>query len=87
MPHAHLLVDTTPAGVRTLTLDRPERLNAVNPALADALPRAVDEAAADDAVRVVVITGAGRGFCAPSASTRWRGWGAGCWRCGGARSR
>ena len=62
--YAHLQVATTPEGVRTITLDRPERLNAVNPALADALPRAVDDAAADDAVRVVVITGAGRGFCA-----------------------
>ena len=60
----HLLVSTTPAGVRTLTLDRPERLNAVNARLAEELPRAVDEAAADDAVRVVVITGAGRAFCA-----------------------
>jgi enoyl-CoA hydratase/carnithine racemase len=37
MALAHLHVDTTPAGVRTITLDRPERLNAVNPALADAL--------------------------------------------------
>jgi 2-(1,2-epoxy-1,2-dihydrophenyl)acetyl-CoA isomerase len=64
MSHPHLQVDTTPAGVRTITLDRPERLNAVNPALADALPHAVDEAARDDAVRVVVVTGAGRGFCA-----------------------
>jgi 2-(1,2-epoxy-1,2-dihydrophenyl)acetyl-CoA isomerase len=62
--HAHLQVTTTPEGVRTITLDRPERLNAVNPALADALPAAVAEAHADDAVRVVVITGAGRGFCA-----------------------
>ena len=61
---ATLLVDTTVAGVRTITLNRPERLNAVNPALADALPAALDDAAADDAVRVVVITGAGRGFCA-----------------------
>jgi 2-(1,2-epoxy-1,2-dihydrophenyl)acetyl-CoA isomerase len=60
----HLLVDTTDAGVRTITLNRPERLNAVNPRLADELPIAVDEAARDDAVRVVVITGAGRGFCA-----------------------
>ncbi|HEY0969751.1 MAG TPA: enoyl-CoA hydratase-related protein [Gemmatimonadales bacterium] len=50
--------------VATLTLDRPERLNAVNPALAAALPEALAELAADDAVRVVVITGAGRGFCA-----------------------
>jgi 2-(1,2-epoxy-1,2-dihydrophenyl)acetyl-CoA isomerase len=63
-PFAHLLVDTTDAGVRTLTLNRPERLNAVNPRLADELPAAVREAAADDAVRVLVLTGAGRGFTA-----------------------
>lgn len=50
-------------GVRTIMLDRADKLNAVNPGLAAALPRAVDEAAASDDVRVVVITGAGRGFC------------------------
>lgn len=50
-------------GVRTITLNRPERLNAIDPELADALPRAVDEASKADDVRVVVITGAGRGFC------------------------
>jgi len=61
---SHLVVETTPAGVRTIMLDRPDRLNAVNPALAAALPAALDAAAADDAVRVVVVTGAGRGFCA-----------------------
>ena len=64
MPFATLLVDTTTEGVRTITLNRPERLNAANPALADELPAAVGEAAADDSVRVVVLTGAGRGFCA-----------------------
>lgn len=63
MPYDHLLVATSPAGVRTITLNRPERLNAVNPRLAEELPIALDEAAGDDAVRVVVITGAGRGFC------------------------
>jgi 2-(1,2-epoxy-1,2-dihydrophenyl)acetyl-CoA isomerase len=63
MPYDHLLVATT-RGVRTISLNRPERLNAVNPRLADELPRALDAAAGDDAVRVVVITGAGRGFCA-----------------------
>jgi len=62
--YSHLLTDTTAAGVRTITLNRPDRLNAVNPRLADELPAAVQEAAADDAVRAVVITGAGRGFCA-----------------------
>ncbi len=62
--YQHILVETTPDGVRTLTLDRPERLNAVNVALSDELPRAVAEAGADDAVRVLVLTGAGRAFCA-----------------------
>lgn len=61
--YQHLRIDTT-AGVRTITLDRPEKLNAVNPQLAAEFPRAVHEAAADDSVRVVVVTGAGRGFCA-----------------------
>lgn len=60
----HLLVETTAAGVRTITLNRPERLNAVNPLLAEEFPQAVNEAARDDAVRTVVVTGAGRGFCA-----------------------
>lgn len=64
MPYNHLVVTTTDSGVRTITLDRPERLNAVNPTLAAELPKALHEAAADDAVRAVVITGAGRGFCA-----------------------
>jgi 2-(1,2-epoxy-1,2-dihydrophenyl)acetyl-CoA isomerase len=63
MNYEHLLVDTAQSGVRTITLNRPERLNAVNPRLADELPYAIEEAARDDAVRVVVVTGAGRGFC------------------------
>jgi 2-(1,2-epoxy-1,2-dihydrophenyl)acetyl-CoA isomerase len=62
--YPHLLVETTADGVRTLTLDRAEKLNAVNDALATSLSSAVAAAAAEDAVRVVVITGAGRAFCA-----------------------
>ncbi|HVX40864.1 MAG TPA: enoyl-CoA hydratase-related protein [Gemmatimonadaceae bacterium] len=58
-----ILVATSESGVRTITLNRPDRLNAVDPVLAAELPTAIDAAAADDAVRVVVITGAGRGFC------------------------
>lgn len=62
--YEHLLITTTPEGVRTITLNRPEKYNAVNPQLAEELPRAINEASDDDAARVVVITGAGRGFCA-----------------------
>jgi 2-(1,2-epoxy-1,2-dihydrophenyl)acetyl-CoA isomerase len=62
--YAHLRVQAPAAGVRTLVLDRPDRLNAVNARLADELPHALAAAAADDAVRAIVITGAGRGFCA-----------------------
>jgi 2-(1,2-epoxy-1,2-dihydrophenyl)acetyl-CoA isomerase len=59
-----VLIDrTSPSGVHTITLNRPDRLNAVDPELADALPRAIDAVATEDAVRVVLITGAGRGFC------------------------
>ena len=58
-----VLADTR-AGVRTLTLNREGRLNAANDALLLALTQALRAADADPAVRVVVITGAGRGFCA-----------------------
>ena len=63
MNFEHLLISTTRSGVHTITLNRPDRLNAVNPRLAEELPRAIDAAARDDSARVVVITGAGRGFC------------------------
>jgi 2-(1,2-epoxy-1,2-dihydrophenyl)acetyl-CoA isomerase len=56
-------VETTHDGaVLTITLNRPDVLNAFNAALHRALARALKEARADD-VRAVVITGAGRGFC------------------------
>lgn len=51
-------------GVVLLTLDRPERLNAMNFELVSDLHDALDEVAADRSCRVVVLTGAGRGFCA-----------------------
>ncbi|WP_016746591.1 enoyl-CoA hydratase-related protein [Rhizorhabdus wittichii] len=51
-------------GVRALTLDRPERLNALTPALLADLIAALDDAAIDPAVRCLLLTGAGRGFCA-----------------------
>ena len=51
-------------GVMTVTLNRPDRLNAFNPAMRDALIEAFAEAGRNDDVRVVILTGAGRAFCA-----------------------
>ncbi len=52
------------AGVMTITLDRPEKLNAYTDAMGRALARAVRAASEDDAIRAIIITGAGRAFCA-----------------------
>jgi enoyl-CoA hydratase/carnithine racemase len=51
-------------GVCTVTLNRPERLNAVTAASIEELIAAFDDADRDDGVRVVIVTGAGRAFCA-----------------------
>ena len=51
-------------GVLTLTLNRPERLNAISGPMLAALSNELDRANVDPEVRVVVLTGAGRGFCA-----------------------
>jgi enoyl-CoA hydratase/carnithine racemase len=51
-------------GIVTLTLNRPEQYNALSSSLIDALQAAVDELSVDPAVRVVVIAGAGKAFCA-----------------------
>src|SRR5712691_2121366 len=48
----------------TVTLNRPEKLNALNADLLDALPGVLQALAGDKDVRCVVLTGAGRGFCA-----------------------
>ena len=50
--------------VATITLSRPERLNAVNTTVIRELLAAFDRADADDSVRAVIVTGAGRAFCA-----------------------
>ena len=54
----------TADGVMTVTLNRPEKLNAFTPDMRDGLIAAFDRADSDDSVRVVIVTGAGRGFCA-----------------------
>ena len=60
-----ILLETHDArGVATLTLNRPDKYNALNPPLIEALNAALARAAADPAVRVVVIAGAGEMFCA-----------------------
>ena len=50
--------------VATITLNRPERLNAMTEDLIGGVLDCLEQASADDAIRVVVLTGAGRGFCA-----------------------
>jgi 2-(1,2-epoxy-1,2-dihydrophenyl)acetyl-CoA isomerase len=70
-----LRVEDAEAGVRTLTLDRPDALNALDRELKDVLLAALRGAARDRAVRAVVLTGAGRAFCA-GQDLRERGEGA-----------
>ncbi len=50
--------------VATVTLNRPERLNTIVPPMPEEFERCIREAAGDDAVKVVVVRGAGRSFCA-----------------------
>jgi enoyl-CoA hydratase/carnithine racemase len=51
-------------GIMTITLNRPDRLNAFTPQMMKDMIAALDAADADDAVRAVIVTGAGRAFCA-----------------------
>ena len=59
-----LLVDQPERGVTRITLNRPERLNAMNAELIGELHDTLTAIAADPSCRVVLLTGAGRGFCA-----------------------
>jgi enoyl-CoA hydratase/carnithine racemase len=63
MAHEQILTEVSKR-VLTITLNRPERLNAWTPTMASELIEAFDRADADDEVRAVIVTGAGRGFCA-----------------------
>ncbi len=58
-----LTADIDDAGVLVATLDRPERLNAFNGPLRRSVRQVLDHAATDTDVRVLVLTGAGKGFC------------------------
>jgi enoyl-CoA hydratase len=63
MPFQTLLYDTGEA-IATITLNRPERLNTIVPPMPDELEAAVHLATADPQVKVIVLRGAGRAFCA-----------------------
>src|SRR5882757_9343241 len=64
VPEDVLLSDRPAASVRRITLNRPDRLNAMTAELCSALHAELADVAADRTCRAVVLTGAGRGFCA-----------------------
>ena len=49
--------------VATITLNRPQKFNAITERMPGDIAEAIDKATSDDAVHVIVLTGAGRGFC------------------------
>ena len=59
-----VLREVSSEGVALLTLNRPQAMNALSRELLDELARAIDELAADASARVLILTGAGRAFCA-----------------------
>jgi enoyl-CoA hydratase len=63
MPYETLLYAASD-GIATITLNRPDRLNTIVPPMPDEIEAAVNEAVADDEVKVIVLRGAGRAFCA-----------------------
>ncbi len=63
MGYEHILYDVSEK-IATITLNRPDRLNAWTPIMERDVRHAMEASAADDGVRVIVLTGAGRGFCA-----------------------
>ena len=58
------LIESVDGGVATLTMNRPDSLNALSWPMLEAMIDALERCAADDAVGCIVLTGAGRGFCA-----------------------
>src|SRR5215218_336249 len=64
MPTFETLLYDVADGIATITLNRPDKLNAFNTQMMKDMIAAFDATDADDAVRAVIVTGAGRGFCA-----------------------
>jgi enoyl-CoA hydratase/carnithine racemase len=63
-PTYETLLYSLDEGIATITLNRPDRLNAFNTQMMQDMITAFDRTDADDDVRAVIVTGAGRGFCA-----------------------
>ena len=64
MPEYADLLYEVEDGIATITLNRPDRLNAISPPMLRSFSEAFREADVDSGVRVIILTGAGRGFCA-----------------------
>ena len=62
MDYQYILVEKE-EGIATIMLNRPERLNSLIPQMRVEIREALEDVAADDSIRVVILTGAGRGFC------------------------
>src|ERR1700730_2554837 len=58
------LIETIEDGIATLTFNRPERMNALSTPIMEGLLHGLPRLAGDPGVRVIVLTGAGRAFCA-----------------------
>ena len=63
MNYEYLLLEKK-EGIATITLNRPDKLNALIPQMRAEMRMALEDVATDDSIRVVILTGAGRGFCA-----------------------
>src|SRR4051794_10494984 len=72
MSQMTLTVERRSGGIVVVVLNRPERLNALDDELLAALPSALDSLARDISTRVVILTGAGAGFCAGADLTSLR---------------
>src|SRR5437016_14448511 len=72
MAYSEILLEVAD-GVALVTLNRPERLNAYTPTMGRELAEAFAACDADDAVRAIVVTGAGRAFCAGADLARGGG--------------
>ena len=71
--HFQEVIYSVEQGVAVVTLNRPDRLNAMTLTMAGEVRAAMQHASDDDEVRVIVLTGAGRGFCAGADAARLQG--------------